>query len=198
MRKIGLLGSSFNPPHLGHLLMAQQAIERFELEKVLLIPTKNPYHKKTQDLDYNIRFQMAQLEAKDNPKFELSSVENDISGKSYTYDVVNLLRKEYSDTSFYFIMGSDSLINFETWYKSNELIHMMNYIVFKRPEDEDIGYLISNYKDKGMALEYVEDVQVEISSSFIRKSVNEGKSIKYLVTDKIETYILENNLYEDI
>lgn len=198
MRKIGLFGSSFNPIHIGHLICIEQAIVKLDLEKVLLIPTKNPYHKKTDSLDFEIRLKMAEIESGCNSKLDVSEVERRIEGQSYSYDVINMLSEEYEDTEFYFIIGSDSLISFDKWYKSEELMKMCTFVVFQRPEDQDIKSIVQEFRNKGMKLIFIDDTKLEVSSSYIRESVSQGKSIKYLVTNRIEKFILENGYYENV
>lgn len=198
MRKIGLFGSSFNPLHVGHLIMSEQAIERLGLDQVLLIPTKNPYHKKVEMLDYEFRYKMAEIEAKKNARLSLSDVERNLESNSYTYDVIGLLREKYEDANFYFIMGSDSLIGFDKWYKKDDLMTLCSFVVFQRPEDDDVTELVKSYKAKGMDLYYFNDLQIEVSSTYIRNCIRYKKSVRYLLTDDIINFIEENKLYEEI
>lgn len=176
--------------------MAEQAMERLLLDKVLLVPTKSPYHKRSQMLDFDKRYNMAVIEADLNDRIEVSDVEEKIEGNSYTFDVINLLKTEYPDSDFFFIMGSDSLIGFEKWYKADELLSMASFVVFQRPEDESVDGLVDDYKDKGMDIHYFNDLQIEISSTYIRNCLKEKKSVKYLLTEGVINYIKENNLYE--
>ena len=194
--KIGIFGSSFNPLHIGHLAMIDQAIERLDLDKMLLVPTKNPYHKKVDLLDYEDRLKLCRLETRANGKLEVSDIESRIEGPSYTFDVLNKLSELYPGSDLYFIMGSDSLINFHSWHRHEQLIKMVTYVIFKRPEDPDINGLISDYRDLGMDIYYYDDLQMQISSTFIRKSLKEGKSVRYLLTDRSLNYIKENGYYE--
>ncbi len=196
MMKIGIFGSSFNPLHIGHLAMVDQAIERLYLDKLLLVPTKNPYHKQVDLLDFEDRLSLCRIEAEVNRKLEISDIEARIEGPSYTYDVINKLKELYPESDFYFIMGSDSLINFHSWYRYEELIKMATYVIFKRPEDPDIKDKLSEYRKLGMDIYYYDDLQMQISSTFIRESLREGKSVRYLLTDRSLKYIKENGYYE--
>ena len=130
--KVGLFGSSFNPIHIGHLVIAEQARIRLGLDKVLFIPTANPYHKKVDLLDYDIRYEMVEETIKDNKYFEISDVEKNLKKNSYSYDVVKKLKKKSND-DYYFIMGSDSFQEIETWYEYNKFIDLLDLVVFKRP-----------------------------------------------------------------
>ncbi|MDO5027302.1 MAG: nicotinate (nicotinamide) nucleotide adenylyltransferase [Tissierellia bacterium] len=196
MKKIGVFGSAFNPLHLGHMIIAEQAIARLDLDFVFLVPTKNPYHKNVDMADFKNRFEMACLEADLNDKIKVSDLESRFDGNSYTYDLLNLLREDYPDDSLFFIMGSDSLVSFKTWYRYEDLIKLSNFIVFKRPEDEDLTGLVDSYRSKGMRIHYFDDLQIQISSSFVRKSIKEGKSVRYILSDRVISYIKENGLYE--
>lgn len=195
--KIAIFGSSFNPIHLGHQIMMEQTLERLNLDKVLLVPTKNPYHKKTDLLDFEDRIKLLTPVREANDRFIISTIENNISGNSYTFDVINLLKQEYKSSEFYFIMGSDSLLNFSTWYKWKDLIKMTKFIVFKRPNDENVDDLVSEYRNLGMEIEYFDDLQFEISSTYIRNSVKNNKSIRYLVDEKVIGIIESNGYYKD-
>ena len=93
-------------------------------------------------------------------------------------------------------MGSDSLVNFDTWYKYDKLLDMIEFIVFKRPGDEDLSDLIEEYRQVGMSIHYYDDLQLEISSTFIRESIKAGKSVRYLLSDEIIRYIESNRFYE--
>lgn len=195
MKKIGIFGSSFNPIHIGHLMMMEQARVRFNLDKILLIPTKNAYHKKETSLSFEKRYMMAKIEADKNEFFEASDIELQLTGNSYTYELLKLLKKERPQDRFYFIMGADSLINFHTWYRYESLIHDMTYLVFSRPGEASIDDLIKSYRLKGMQVHLISDLQLQISSSQIRDSVSDKRSIRYLVTDDILNHIFEKGYY---
>lgn len=196
MKKIGIFGSSFNPIHLGHLILVDQAVERLDLDFVYLVPTKNPYHKNVDMLDFEMRLKMTGLEADINDKMIVSDIENHFQGNSYTYDVINLLQKKHPKDSLFFIMGSDSLINFDTWYRYEDLMKMANFVVFKRPKDRDLTDVLSSLRSKGMNIYYYDDLQIQISSSFIRRSIKEDKSVRYILSDRVINFIKENGLYE--
>lgn len=196
MKRIGVFGSAFNPIHIGHLIMVEQAIERLNLDKVLLVPTKSPYHKKVEMIDFDHRYKMTVIESSLNDRIEASDIEKYLDGNSYTFDMINLLKDRYPNDSFYFIMGSDSLINFEKWYKSKELKTMINFIVFQRPDDKSVSNLVDKYKSEGLDISYFEDLQIQISSTYIRDSIKKNRSVKYLLSDRIIDFIRENGLYE--
>lgn len=196
MRKIGIFGSSFNPLHIGHLIIAEQARVRLGLDKVLFVPTGNPYHKDVEELEFDTRYEMTEESIKDNPYFEMSDIEKNISGNSYSYDVVKMLM-EREEAEYYFIMGSDSLNNLKTWYKYEEFLNLVHVIVFARPNYESSKELIDeldniSYKN----LYYYDDLLLEISSSYIRKSIESGYTPKYMLTDESIRYIEEHKLWK--
>lgn len=194
--KIGIFGSSFNPIHIGHLIISEQARYRKNLDKILLIPTFNPYHKNVDIIDYNDRFLMTEMIAKDNKYFEVSNIEENIEGNSYSYDVVKSLKEIYPNDDFYFITGSDSFMQMDTWYKYKDFLGMVNLIVFKRPGYEISNEKLDEYKKLALEITYYEDLQLEISSTYIRNSIKNGYIPKYLLMESTISYIEEKNLWK--
>lgn len=194
--KIGIFGSSFNPIHIGHLIISEQARYRKNLDKILLIPTFNPYHKNVDIIDYNDRFLMTEMIAKDNKYFEVSNIEENIEGNSYSYDVVKSLKEIYPNDDFYFITGSDSFMQMDTWYKYKDFLGMVNLIVFKRPGYEISNEKLDEYKKLALEITYYEDLQLEISSTYIRNSIKKGYIPKYLLMESTISYIEEKNLWK--
>ncbi|MFM1524965.1 MULTISPECIES: nicotinate-nucleotide adenylyltransferase [Helcococcus] len=195
MKKIGVFGSSFNPIHIGHLLVSDQARIRVNLDKVLFIPTANPYHKNVDLLDYDIRYEMTKKTIEDNPFFEMSDIERDLKTASYSFDIIKKLKSQI-DAEIYFIIGSDSFINLDTWHRYEEFIKMVNLVVFQRP-----GYNINlDFIEKYRSLTkkeiiFYDDIQILISSSQIRKDIKNDIFPKYLLRDETIKYIMENNLW---
>ena len=194
--KVGLFGSSFNPIHIGHLVIAEQARVRLGLDKVLFIPTANPYHKKVDLLDYDIRYKMVEETIKDNKYFELSDIEKNLKKNSYSYDVVKKLKKKSKD-DYYFIMGSDSFQEIETWYEYNKFIDLLDLVVFKRPgydvEGDHLNKMRNFSKNR---IFYFDDLQLEISSTYIRNSIKDGYIPKYLLREETIAYIEDNKLWQ--
>lgn len=194
--KVGLFGSSFNPIHIGHLVIAEQARIRLGLDKVLFIPTANPYHKKVDLLDYDIRYEMVEETIKDNKYFEISDVEKNLKKNSYSYDVVKKLKKKSND-DYYFIMGSDSFQEIETWYEYNKFIDLLDLVVFKRPgydvEGDHLNKMRNFSKNR---IFYFDDLQLEISSTYIRNSIRDGYIPKYLLREEIIAYIKDKKLWQ--
>lgn len=194
--KVGLFGSSFNPIHIGHLVIAEQARVRLGLDKVLFIPTANPYHKKVDLLDYDIRYKMVEETIKDNKYFELSDIEKNLKKNSYSYDVVKKLKKKSKD-DYYFIMGSDSFQEIETWYEYNKFIDLLDLVVFKRPgydvEGDHLNKMRNFSKNR---IFYFDDLQLEISSTYIRNSIRDGYIPKYLLREETIAYIKDKKLWQ--
>src|SRR5574344_393494 len=194
--KVGLFGSSFNPIHIGHLVIAEQARIRLGLDKVLFIPTANPYHKKVDLLDYDIRYEMVEETIKDNKYFEISDIEKNLKKNSYSYDVVKKLKKKSND-DYYFIMGSDSFQEIETWYEYNKFIDLLDLVVFKRPgydvEGDHLNKMRNFSKNR---IFYFDDLQLEISSTYIRNSIRDGYITKYLLREETIAYKKEKKLWQ--
>lgn len=192
--KILIFGGTFNPIHNGHLILAENSINEEGFDKVVFIPTMNPYYKDT--LDFDTRLKMLKMAIKDNDKFTYSSIEKkyNLEGKLYL-----ILEKilELSDDDITILIGSDSLMNLDWWYKIDEILKKYKILVLKRDdEDEAIITKIAEYKEKyGADIKVLNNKRVEISSSMIREMIKEGKSIKYLVTDEVEKFIEDENLY---
>jgi len=199
-KKIGIMGGTFDPIHFGHLFIAQTALDRFELNKIIFIPTGKPPHKRERVItDSNDRMDMLNLAVKSNPKFETSSIEITRGEMSYTIDTIKELQQDYdNETEFYFITGTDAFIEIETWKEYIQLFGLVKFVVMKRQVtnskllDEKIELFIKEYKAN---ITKVEIPTLDISSTNIRKRVKEGISIKYLLPENVEKYIFKNRLY---
>lgn len=201
-KKIGIMGGTFNPIHLGHLLLAEQAKEAFDLDEVLFIPSGNPYMKDTTPvLDGKIRAHMTALALEGHPYFSISSIELDKSGPTYTYETLETLKAKNPDDTYYFLVGADSLLTMETW-KNPESI-FQNCVVaasVRGTGTEDKIRKIATH----LIYEYHADIRIlpvrfiDISSSEIRERISKGKSVRYMLPEKVWNYIYDNNLYQNI
>jgi nicotinate-nucleotide adenylyltransferase len=199
---VGFLGGAFNPIHLGHIKMVELALEKTEIEKVLILPSGNPPHKRNlqENFDYH-RIEMLKLASKDIVRCEIELFEIENREKiTYTVKVLMELKKKYFNDTFYFIMGGDSFMQLESWYKYKELLKNYYCVVFSREGSfyEDLvtrkKYYESEYDTKGIRLI---DAQVpRVSSSDIRESVIKKMSLKNKVPDLVERYIYDNNIYK--
>lgn len=187
--RIGILGGTFNPIHIGHLILAEEACFKLKLDKLILVPAFMPPHKDTRDvIDAKDRLEMVRLAIEDNPAFEISTYEVDSKKKSYSIDTLKEFRKIYGDEAqLCFITGSDSLKDIFSWKNINDIFKISKFIVANRP-----GYPL---KDIPKEADTVVITPIEVSSEDIRKRLKEGRSIRYLVSEKVRKYILEHNLY---
>lgn len=193
MKKIGILGAAFNPIHIGHLILGQEAVNKLNLDSLLLVPTKNPYHKSGELLPYEDRLKLTVDACKDNDKFIVSDIEKDFEGASYTFDLIRSL-KDREDADYYFILGADSLINLDTWYRFEELLPQIKLVVFSRPGYFDIENLLKRYR-KYTEIFYFDQPKIEISSTDIRSRVKNGLSLKYLLRDSTISCIEKEGFY---
>ena len=202
-KSIGIIGGSFNPIHIGHLVVAEEARVRFSLERVIFVPVGVPgYKKPTHLIDPERRFAMTLLATASNPHFFVSRIEIDHFKKSYTYDTIKEFRKIYPEDKYnvYFITGADSVLSILSWKKPKELLSMCRFIAATRP-----GYNLKRLKDELKKICNKCDERViimrvpalSISSTEIRKRIKEGLPIKYLVPQEVEEYIKKHNLYKE-
>jgi len=187
--RIGILGGTFNPIHMGHLILAEEALSKLKLDKVIFVPTFIPPHKNVEgNVKPKDRLKMVRFATQDNPAFEISTFELDSKKKSYSVNTLKEFKKIYGeDAEFYLITGSDLLKDLFSWKDVNEIFKMSKFIVANRP-----GYPV---KDVPREVERVVITPIEVSSEDIRKRLKAGKSIRYLVPEKVRTYIIERNLY---
>lgn len=200
-KKIGIMGGTFNPIHFGHLLLAEQAMEAYELDEVIFIPSGNPYMKDAEPIvDGKLRAQMTLLALEGHPCFRMSSMELDREGPTYTYETLDALKKEDSECIYYFLVGADSLLTMETW--KNPRMIFKNCVVAASVRgtgtEEKIRKIATH-----LIYEYQADVRIlparfiDLSSSEIRQRIAEGKSVRYMLPEKVREFIYENKLYLD-
>lgn len=199
--KIGLIGGTFNPIHHGHLILSEYVREQCKLDKVIFIPTGLPPHKAESTVEDPVtRFDMTRLGIELNSFFDVSDIETYREGISYTIDTIIELKELYPNEDLYFIIGADSLFQLPTWKDYDKLLKIMNIIVVNRPGGENnlIQDKVREYADLfNSNIIEVKSPLIEISSSDIRDRVKNGKSIKYLVPQKVEEYIMQKNLYKE-
>ena len=195
------MGGTFNPIHHGHLLLAERAYHQFELDRVLIMPTKNTYYKEMpKDITEEQRIEMVQLAIEDNDHFKLSLEEIHREGTTYTVETLEHLTQEHPECEYYFIMGADSLYHIESWYRVEDIFRMTHIIVAGRGAgaasalDSQIDYIVNKYEAK---IEKLDAPIMEIASNDIRKRIKNGKSIRYLLPQKVIDYIYLNHVYEE-
>lgn len=197
--KIGLLGGTFNPIHMGHLIISEYIREVFPLDKVIFIPTGDPPHKNESTLIPALdRYEMTKLAIKTNPYFDVSDIELKRVGKSYTSDTIDAFKAELPQDELYFIIGGDILDELISWKDIRDVFKKIGFIMIgrNRLKDNEIMKKINDYnKEYNSTIYYIEGPQIEISSTLIRELIKEKKSIRYLVPKEIEDYILYHDLY---
>ena len=198
--KIGILGGSFDPVHYGHLLLAQYALEELELDGVLFMPAKQPPHKEEDSVSsFEHRTRMLELAFGGREDFLIGRTEEDREGPSYTYDTLSLLKKEDPETDYVFLIGADSLMSLEKWYRAKELISQFSFAIAPRPgkRKEEIRDFAKELEQKyASSLRVLDSPYIEISSTACRARAREGKSLLYHVPKKVREYIEEKKLYQ--
>jgi len=198
-RKVGILGGTFDPIHMGHLILAQQAFEQFQLDRVLIMPGGNPPHKKNAGgADAADRAQMVRLAIEGNPAFELSEEDLHTEGYSYTRLLLRRMKEMSPDTDFFFIMGADSLMAFDTWNGPEEICSLCTLAVAVRDsmDTAELEEQIERAEKRYSAdIRLLSTPNIDIASHVIRQRVKEGRSIRYYVPDSVRTYIQSQGLY---
>jgi len=191
-RKIGILGGTFDPIHLGHLVLAEQVKEKLKLDQVVFIPCFCPPHKTRRKLSpAKDRFCMTRLALEDNPFFSVSDIELKRRGPSYTVDTLRQLKDLYPDSKIYFLTGSDVLNEICTWKDPEQIYKLVKVVIAERPGFDEFDS--ENHFAKKSII--VKITGMDVSSSQIREKVKKWKSIKYLVPFKVEEYIKRKKLY---
>lgn len=188
-KRIGILGGTFNPPHLGHLVMADQVMTQLGLDRVLFMPDATPPHvDRKLAIDAADRVKMVADTIKDNPNFGLELAEVQRGGISYTYDTMLELKQKHPENDYYFIIGGDMVDYLPKWHRIDDLIKLVQFVGVRRRD-----YAVTSK----YPVIWVDVPLIDISSTMIRSRVRHNQSIKYLVTDPVATYIKERQLYHD-
>jgi nicotinate-nucleotide adenylyltransferase len=196
---VGVLGGTFDPPHNGHLHIAQEALTQLNLDRVLFAPTRQPPHKLDKDITpIEHRLEMVRLAIANDPRLVLSRVDVDRDGPTYTVDTIRLLRKEIPNADFYFIMGMDSLANILSWHKPDELIRLCKFAIFSRPGfSVDLNQFEHELPGLREPVVFVRSSPQEISATELQRRVRLGLSIRDSVPAPVADYIAANHLYRD-
>ncbi|ADL42598.1 nicotinate (nicotinamide) nucleotide adenylyltransferase [Caldicellulosiruptor obsidiansis OB47] len=193
--RVALFGGTFNPIHIGHLIMAQYVLNFSQVQKVVFVPNGHPPHKIEDVADASDRFEMVKISIEDNPYFDISDFEIKKSGPSWTIDTLKYFSSIYERVCF--IIGSDNLSEIVNWYKAEEILRRYSLIVLPRERDlcaikKEIEKLSSKYAQE---ITLIQMPIVDISSTEIRKLIRQNKSIRYMVHPKVEEYIKRKGLY---
>ena len=198
-KRVGILGGTFDPIHVGHLMTAEAVRDEYHLDKVIFIPAAVPPHKQNQDVTEAMhRYVMTVLATCSNPNFEVSDIEMNRPGPSYTIDTIReLLERFGEDTEFYFITGADAIQEIHTWDRIEELLEMCHFIGASRQGClPDVNQIKTSFGELGKRkIHRLETPELEISSTDIRNRIKKGYSIKYIVPTAVEQYIYKQGLY---
>ncbi len=197
MERIGILGGTFDPPHIGHLILAQHALDAIGLSQLLFVPAADPPHKQQEDkAPVEDRLAMLNCAIMDNPQFAISRIDIDRPGPHYSVDMVRLLQDDYPKAELFFVMGGDSLRDLPKWHHPHELIRLCNIAVMRRPQSaisRDMHH--DALPELAERLTIVDAPLIDISSTAIVARCAAGKSIRYLVPDAVLAYIKDHQLY---
>lgn len=197
MNLLGVIGGTFDPIHLAHLIVAEEARTRFALDKVIFVPAGQPPHKPKHPVSEAVhRYAMAVLATACNPAFDVSRIEIEREGLSYSVDTIRSLKKAYgSDTEIRFIIGADEALDLPNWHEAESLPALARFVVAPRP-GTDLAELKCRLPSRFYdALDFLPMPTIDISATNLRARVAAGESIKYLVPELVEAYIRKQRLY---
>lgn len=196
-KKVGIMGGTFNPIHLGHMILAENAREYFELDEILFVPSGTPYMKDNV-LDSKTRISMTGVAIEDNPYFALSTIEVDRGGNSYSYETLQTLQEQNPDTKYYFIVGADSLFAMDKWMFPEKIFSCCTVLAAMREGhsmielSQQMEYLMEKFQAD---IHLLPSRSMDISSTDIRDRVRNGESIRYLVHENVNRYIEKYGIY---
>jgi nicotinate-nucleotide adenylyltransferase len=194
---VGVLGSAFNPPHLGHLALAQEALWQLGLSEVMLIPTGEAPHKRiVDDPGRELRLAMTRLAAADDQRFTVSALEVERDGPSYTYETLERLARERGETELVFVMGADAAVGLESWRNPGRVVELARLAVARRAgvADEEVAAVMRSLGCDGRAT-MLEMPEFGVSSSAVRARAARGRPLRYLVPEPVARFIEEKGIY---
>jgi len=192
MRRVGLFGGTFDPPHLGHLAVAEAARDQLGLERVVFMPAGTPPHKHRRDLSRaETRVAMTRLAVRGQPAFTVSTVEARRRGPSFTVDTLSQMQRRHPRARLYLILGADSLDDFANWHAPREILALATLAVATRPGAS--GRTPRGLPKRGVA--WLDNPGLAVSSSAIRERARQGRSLRYLVPDAVARFIVRHRLY---
>ena len=206
-RIIGVFGGTFDPVHNGHVLTISELLEKLPFEKILVIPNLQPPHRESSQVSYKHRYEMASMAFKDIPKTIVDNRESLRDGPSYAIETVKEIMSEEEGVRVVMIVGSDSFVDIHSWYKWQDLINLVDFVIMKRPylplsknkKAKDLvsveGFKKDLFEDSKLNIFEIEVTPFKISSSSIREKIVKGKKIDHLVNTLVKEYIKKHGLY---
>jgi nicotinate-nucleotide adenylyltransferase len=201
--RIGIFGGTFDPVHIGHLILAEQCREQGRLDEVWFVPSATPPHKVGQPITrFEQRVEMLALAVAGHPVFRINEIENETAGPNFTVLTLTELHRRHPDAEFHLLIGSDSLADLPKWREPARILELAALLVMPRPgatrvSVEELRTRLSLPEGAPLRLGWVEAPQIEVSSSDLRRRVAEGRSIRYFVPRAVECYIQEKKLYRE-
>ena len=193
MKRVGIFGGAFDPPHIGHLRLAQQCRERLGLEELLIVPTFHSPHKPNPNTDFDHRLEMCRLTFQ-GKLYNVTDIERQIGGEGYTINTLRKIKENYpKGTKFFLIIGGDMLFYFDNWYRYESILKECSVVAAAREEDS-----YADLTEKAAELGHVKVLNLpvtEISSTEIRDKLQSGEDTSELLTPEAAEYIAENKLY---
>lgn len=194
---IGVLGSAFNPPHLGHLALAQEALWQLGLDEVVFVPTGQAPHKRiAEEPGREARMEMTRLAAAEDARFSVSALEVEREGPSYTYETLQALADDRADTQLVFVMGADAAVGLESWRNPERVVELASLAVARRAgvSEADVAAVMRSLGCEERAA-MLEMPQFGVSSSAVRERAKQGRPLRYLVPDSVASFIEEKGIY---
>jgi nicotinate-nucleotide adenylyltransferase len=201
-RTLTIFGGTFDPVHVGHLIVARAAAEQLGLDRVTLMPTSSPPHKASARASGEHRLEMLRLAVADDPRFEVSDLELRREGPSYTYDTLQDLRKRFPGARLHWLIGADMLKILGEWRRAGDVVDLAEWVIAARPPVSQAESLLGRLREK-FTPDQIERLRrgivrtplIEVSSTDVRSRVSDGLEIRYLVPDAVEAYISSHGLY---
>lgn len=197
MRRIGLMGGSFNPIHCGHVRLARAALQTGAVDEVLFLPSGNPPHKHDGLADKLDRLAMVELAVRGEAGMSVCREEVERSGVIYTVDTLTILGRRMPDAQLKYLIGADTLAVLDTWRRPEEVIRLCTLLVAARPGQADLDALAAPWRARGAVIEALPCAPADISSTAIRARVAAGLPLDGLVPPQVEAYIRANGLYQE-
>lgn len=198
MTRLGILGGTFDPPHYGHLILAEMAADSLSLDCVLFVPAADPPHKDAVRASAEHRTALVERAIAGNPRFALSRVDLDRPGPHYTADMLRLLHQEFVKAELVFLIGSDSLRDLPKWSRPGELIRLARLGVMRRPGPAlDLAQLERDIPGISARLDWIDAPQIDLSATALARRIRAGLSIRYQTPDAVRAYIEAHTLYRN-